>query len=273
MNTDPRPNGSVSDPQTSQPWSRAPWVPFVVPFLVYGLVGSLEPSDPPQANWWGFTVAYEHYPLIYTIKIAATIATLAIFWPGYTKLSSPVRGGGARGGGFSFRISLLAILVGIVGAALWITLCYVPLDRVFAPLGIGNWFDPTDRPAFNPLEKLSDNPAWAYGFLAIRFIGLVLVVPLMEELFLRGFLMRFVMHANWPQIPFGEVNRTAIAVGTIFPMLTHPPSELLAVAVWFSLITWLMIRTKNFWDCVAAHAVTNLLLGIYVVTFKQWWLW
>ena len=31
------------------------------------------------------------------------------------------------------------------------------------------------------------------------------------------------------------------------------------------MITWLMLRTRNIWDCVAAHAITNLILGIYVV--------
>jgi len=34
-----------------------------------------------------------------------------------------------------------------------------------------------------------------------------------------------------------------------------------------------MVRTRNFWDCVAAHAVTNLLLGVYIVAAGQWTLW
>jgi hypothetical protein len=46
-----------------------------------------------------------------------------------------------------------------------------------------------------------------------------------------------------------------------------------AAVVWFSLVTWLMIRTGNIWDCVAAHAVTNLLLGIYVLVSHDWHLW
>ena len=84
--------------------------------------------------------------------------------------------------------------------------------------------------------------------------------------------MRVVMHDNWWQIPFGEVNRTAILVGTLIPALAHP-NELLAAVAWFGMVTWLMVRTRNIWDCVAAHAVTNLLLGIYVLTFDQWYLW
>ena len=73
-------------------------------------------------------------------------------------------------------------------------------------------------------------------------------------------------------MPFGQVTPLAVVVGTAVPMLMHP-GELLAAFVWFSLVTWLMVRTKNIWDCVAAHAMTNLLLGIYVVTQHQWQLW
>jgi membrane protease YdiL (CAAX protease family) len=79
----------------------------------------------------------------------------------------------------------------------------------------------------------------------------------------------FVMQADWWEVPFGRVNAVAVLAGTIVPMLMHP-AELLAAAVWFSLITWLMVRTKNLWDCIAAHAVTNLLLGVYVVLSGQW---
>jgi hypothetical protein len=45
---------------------------------------------------------------------------------------------------------------------------------------------------------------------------------------------------------------------------------LLAALVWFSLVTLLMVRTRSMWDCVVAHAVTNLLLGIYVVYSGSW---
>ena len=103
----------------------------------------------------------------------------------------------------------------------------------------------------------------------MRFFGLVAVVPILEEFFLRGFLMRFVMERDWWEVPFGKASVFAIVLGTAVPMMTHP-GELLAAAVWFSMITWLMLRTRNIWDCVAAHALTNLILGIYVVSSGTW---
>lgn len=246
--------------------ARHPWLLFVLPFAVYMLVGSLEPlppkvdaaagAEPPAASSLG--VRYEHYPIIYTAKIALTIAAMWFVAPGY---------------GFRFRISPLAAVVGVVGVALWIWICSLHLEpKLLGPLGLGWIVGSGERPAYNPLEQLATTPLLAYGFLAIRFLGLAVIVPIIEEFFLRGFVMRFATQEKWWEVPFGTASWTAIAVGTIVPMLMHP-GELLAAAVWFSLVTWLMLRTKNIWDCVAAHAVTNLLLGIYVVAFHQWQLW
>ncbi len=90
-------------------------------------------------------------------------------------------------------------------------------------------------------------------------------MPVIEEFFLRGFLMRLVVDQDWWKVPFGKVNAAAVAVSIVVPVLTHQPGEFLAAAAWFGMVTWLMVRTRNPWDCVLAHAVTNLLLGIYVV--------
>jgi CAAX prenyl protease-like protein len=256
---------------------------FLLPFFVYMLAGSVEPAAPPPltdlqlaapehireqladgpANLVG--LRYKHYPLVYTVKIALTIAAILYVLPGYRQ--------------FPFHISLLSVGVGIVGVVLWIWICSLHLEpKLLAPLGLdwlvsrGAFAGAGTRPAYNPLEALKDTPAWAYTFLAIRFLGLALVVPIIEEFFLRGFLMRFVQDDQWWQVPFGKVTPLAVVVGTAVPMLMHP-GELLAAFVWFSLITWLMVRTKNIWDCVAAHAVTNFLLGVYVVTQHQWQLW
>lgn len=248
-----------------------PWLTFLLPFVVYMVVGSFEPAPPklpiirpdgttrPVANenWFGFE--YEQYPIVYTIKIALTIAAMVLVLPGYRQ--------------FPFRISPLAIVVGVVGVVLWIWLCQLGLERrVLAPLGLEKFLGLGERPAYNPLEQLAATPVWAYTFLAIRFLGLAVVVPIIEEFFLRGFVMRMVIRDDWWNVPFGTVTRAAVVAGTLVPMLMHP-GELLAAFVWFSLVTWLMVRTRNIWDCVAAHAVTNLLLGIYVVTQHQWQLW
>ena len=257
--------------------ARQPWLTFVLPLAVYMLVGALEPTPPketpasvPPAELgptegpeqifdYKMGLSYKHYPIIYTVKIALTIAAMLFVLPGYRQ--------------FAFRISPLAIGVGVVGVVLWIAICWLWLEpKLLGPLGLGSIVGLGERPAYNPLAQLAGCPLCAYSFLAVRFLGLALIVPIIEEFFLRGFLMRFVQTEKWWELPFGVVRPLAVVVGTVVPMLMHP-AELLAAAVWFSLVTWLMVRTRNIWDCVAAHAVTNLLLGIYVITFHQWQLW
>jgi CAAX prenyl protease-like protein len=234
------------------------WATFVLPILVFMLVGCLEPKpagDGSLAGWLG--IPYHYYPAVYTLKIALAVTAVLFVWPGYRV--------------FPLRVSPLAVLVGVVGIVVWVGICLLGLEKkLLEPLGVGGFLDLGTRSAFNPFEELKGYPAACiWGFLAVRFFGLVVVIAVIEEFFLRGFLMRFVMQANWWEVPFGKVNVTAVLVGTLAPMLMHP-AELFAAAVWFSLVTWLMVKTKNIWDCIAAHAITNLLLGVYVVASGEW---
>jgi len=238
------------------------WLTFLLPFIVFMLAGSLEPTpEEPGGAMIGLAIPYSWYPLLYAAKILLTLAAMAFVWPGYRE--------------FPFRISPLAILVGVVGIFVWIGLCSLNVEQRFLvpllqPIGLDGLIGAGTRSGFNPLEQLAARPALAWSFLAVRFLGLVVVVAVIEEFFLRGFLMRFVVDPDtWPEIPFGRITATAAVAGTLVPMLMHP-AELLAAAVWFSMVTWLMVRTRNIWDCVAAHAVTNLLLGIYVVCTGEW---
>ncbi|HEY4761235.1 MAG TPA: CAAX prenyl protease-related protein [Thermoguttaceae bacterium] len=240
---------------------KNPWLVFLLPFVVFMLVGSLEPApDKPGGQSIGLSISYSQYPIVYAIKIALTAAAIGFVWPGYRQ--------------FPCRAGTLAVGVGVAGVVLWIGLCRLDIEHAYLQpvlerVGLGWIIGSGARAAYNPFVQLADYPLWAWLFLFIRFFGLALIVPLIEEFFLRGFVMRFVMEQKWWEVPFGNVSRLAVVAGTVVPMMMHP-AELLAAAVWFSLVTWLMVRTRNIWDCVTAHAVTNLLLGIYVVTTGNW---
>lgn len=283
MSEAPRQPPSAAPPLPPGWLGRHPWAIFLLPMIVYMIVGSFEPKPPAavasevvpvesdaspavlpiddQLHWdlrVGLLphIPYRLYPQVYALKICATCLAMLLVWPGYRT--------------FGGRVRPLAVGVGAIGVVLWIALCHLGLEaRLLKPIGLGWLVGAGQRSAFNPLEHLATNPAWAYGFLAIRFVGLAAVVPVIEEFFLRGFLMRYVVHDQWWNVPFGVVNGTAVIVGTAVPMLMHP-GELLAALVWFSLVTWLMVRTRNIWDCVVAHAVTNFLLGVYVVASGHW---
>jgi CAAX prenyl protease-like protein len=240
-----------------------PWLVCLLPFVVFMLAGSLEPkppaheAEPAAKSWFDFGIEYRHYPLVYTAKIALTVATMIFVWPGYSK--------------YPLRLNWkLALTVGIVGAVAWIALAI--LQHAVLAQAESGWLKSLGaRSAFNPFEELKDQSLLAYGFWALRLFGLVLVVPVIEEFFLRSCVMRYVVSERFWEVPFGDVTRVVVIAGTIVPVLMHP-QEALAAAVWFSAVTWLMIRTRSIWSCVLAHATTNLLLGIYVIASGQWWL-
>jgi len=249
---------SASPPGGQDSWlARNPWAPLVVPFAIYMLCGMFEPTPDKPFQMLGLTIEYAQYPLVYLVKILLTLAAVAAFWPAYRQ--------------YPFRLTGLAPVVGVVGAVLWVVICKLEIEaNVLGPLGLDSVIDLGRRVGFNPLEEYADRPALAYGFLALRFIGLALVVPFIEEFFLRAFVMRFVIDADWWKVPFGTITPLAVAAGTIIPVLSHP-AELLAAAVWFTLVTWLMFKTKSIWDCIVAHAVTNGLLGVWVVASGDWY--
>ena len=240
---------------------RHRWLVFLLPFLVLMILSTLEPTpSEPGGKAIGLAIPYTFYPWLYTIKIAATLAAVAFVLPGYRQ--------------FPPRVTLLGIVVGVIGGPLWIGICSLQVEHTYLlplleKLHAGWIVGSGVRAAYNPFEQLADQPLWAWSFLAVRFLGLVAVVPLIEEFFLRGFVMRFVVDAQWWDVPFGKVNRLAIVLGTAVPMMMHP-GELLAALLWFSMITWLMLKTRNIWDCVIAHAATNLILGVYVVLSGDW---
>jgi hypothetical protein len=231
----------------------------VLPLATFMAVGSFEPKPAAVAageSSLAWQLPYAAYPLVYALKIALTTAALAWVWPALRA--------------FPRRVSLWSLAVGVVGIFVWVGLWRLQGQLLpFLPETVKGWLGLGERSAYNPLAELADRPALAYGFLAIRLFGLTVVIALAEEIFLRGFLMRFFVRPDWWKVPFGEVNTAAVVAGTLVPMLMHP-AEMLAAAVWFSLVTWLMIKTRSLWDCVVAHATTNLLLGCYVIWSGQW---
>jgi CAAX prenyl protease-like protein len=127
------------------------------------------------------------------------------------------------------------------------------------------------RPSFNPFQQIPDETLQLV-FLLLRFCLLALLVPIIEELFLRGWLIRYIEDPTWWAVSLVSLSLRSVAWATIYGVLAHP-GEALAAFVWFSLVSWLMLRTGNLWDCVVAHGITNLLLGIYIVAFGAWHLW
>ena len=239
---------------TPRPTNRAelfeqhPWIAYVGPFLVFALLTTLEPTPESEGQGGLLDFPYAWYPWIYTAKIALTLAAVGLCWPGLS----------TKG----IRISPLAVAVGTLGIFIWVGIWHLQLEQRLLP----EFLQGGSRSSYNPMVEIGGSGG--YAFLTVRFIGLALAVPIIEELFMRGFFMRYYTSVHWPTLDYGQISYQAVAIATAFSVAMHP--ERFAMLVWFTMITLLMYRTRNIWDCIIAHAVTNFLLGLYVVWFDQW---
>lgn len=236
-----------------------PTVAFLTPLLVFLVIVQWYPSfsDGQQTADGGVSFDTKLYMAMLVVQIAIATGLLVWFRKIYLRH-------------FLMKISPLSVVVGVVGIFVWVGLCHLELEnQVLALIGWGK--TSAERPSFNPFLHLP-TVGWQIAFLVPRFVVLAIIVPIIEELFLRGWVVRFVHDPDWELVSLKRLSWAAILAPTVYGVSTHPGEAVAAIA-WFSLVTWLMLKTGNVWDCVMAHAVTNLLLGIYVIWFAQWQLW
>jgi CAAX prenyl protease-like protein len=188
----------------------------------------------------------DQYVWLYFGKIAVVVAALVWARPTWKDVK------------WEPKFIPIAIVIGVVLCAVWIG-----LERISYP-HIG------DRSAYNPWEKIPDAGLRA-AFVAVRFFGLVLVVPFMEELFWRSFGLRYATQTDFKALPIGKFSQTGALVCCALFALAHP--EWAPALVFAGGLTFLVWKTKSIFACIVAHATTNLALGIYVVTQGAWALW
>src|SRR3954465_7615994 len=217
-------------------------IAFILPmgaFLVLlGLTGS---GNRPETGSWFAYPAYWTYPA-QTVICGALVLW---FWRDY-ELRPP------RGIWF-------ALLVGVVVFAIWIA----PQQFLgFAPRATG--FDP---------EVFAAQPSLYWSTVIFRFLRLVVVVPLVEEIFWRGFLLRYLISERFTTVAVGAFSWLSFAVVTLAFGLAHSPADWVAALICGALYNLVAYRTRSLAACVAAHATTNLLLGLWIMQTRQWGFW
>lgn len=217
---------------------------YLLPFCLYLLGTNLLSSSP------------DHYPLGYSLVVVGVSFATWLLLRGRNILKPHARIGPG-------------VLVGVLGIGVWIGLCELGLERDLAA-SLPNWLHPAPRVGFNPNEQISD-PVWRSGFVAVRLWGLVVLVPLIEELFWRGFLARWLIEPNWQHVPLGVFSVGSFLIVVALFTLAHP--EWLAAACYCAMLNGLLMWKRDLWNCVVAHAVSNLLLSIYILSTASWELW
>ena len=183
---------------------------------------------------------------LYGVRVALVLGALTVLWRSYTELTDPTS---AKASDWVWGVG-----AGVAVFVLWVVLDVEP----FAFPAEGG-FDPRSGGSVD------------LRFAAMRLAGATLVVPVMEELFWRSFILR------WLQRPaFLSVNpRTVGLRALIFSSVLFATEHRLWLAGLLAGLAygWLYKRSGNLWVPILAHALTNGLLGAYVLATGSWSFW
>jgi CAAX prenyl protease-like protein len=110
----------------------------------------------------------------------------------------------------------------------------------------------------------------------LRLASATLVVPIFEELFLRSFLVRYLEttrteHGDFRRIPLGQLSLRSVAGAVIAMAVTH--DRWIRGGLYSALMLAVLHRERRMDGILWAHAVTNLLLGVHVITTETWGFW
>jgi CAAX prenyl protease-like protein len=196
-----------------------------------------------RLGWTGMELRW-----LYPLKIALIVALLWFWRREYVELTWPSRGNGRNG--------IIATAVGIAVFVAWINLG-------------ANWMTvAASAPGYQPLGP-GGQIAW--GLIAIRFAGAALVVPVMEELFWRSFLLRWLVRPDFLQVNPASVGLKAFAITAVLFAVEH--NLWLAGLVAGIAYNALYARSRTLWSPLLAHGVTNTLLGVWVIATGRWDYW
>lgn len=223
-------------------WSRI--IPFAVFMLFIGLQQILEWT---VVNGW-LDLTAQQMLYLYPLKALLVTGLLIFFWSKYTELHFA-----------DFKNlthTIASISLGLLVFILWIN-----MDWGIATFGESKGFDPfliTDDTTRNLM-------------IFSRLFGAALVVPIMEELFWRSFMLRYIITANFTTVRIGTYTLTSFVICAVLFGLEHNLflAGIMAGVSYSLLLYW----TKSIFQCILAHAVTNLVLGIYVLQTGYWQFW
>ncbi|MBI5666355.1 MAG: CAAX prenyl protease-related protein [Nitrospirae bacterium] len=210
------------------------WFPRVIPFAVFMLFVVLESLFEPDVY------------LIYIVKSIAVGLILLHFRRRYSEIIWNV----------SFKDIFIAAALGIIVFVLWINMTWD-----FAVLG--------EPRANNPYSLLGKGSFYLAIFF--RIFGSAVVVPVMEELFWRSFLIRWIDNQDFLKTPLGTFTLRSFIISVLLFGSEHSLWLAgIAAGIFYNL---LLYYRKNIFLCMISHGVTNFVLAVYVLSTHRWMFW
>lgn len=211
-------------------------VPFVLYILFLPLNGWLASAAPGfDARW------------LYALQCALVVVALLIYRTHYVELFEAPR--------LSALHWAVSVGVGLAVFALWIA-----LDADWMTIGTSRGFDPRDADGrIDPVLAV------------LRVSGSALVVPVMEELFWRSFIARWIDRPEFLSVAPAALSMKALIVSSLLFGAEH--HLWLAGIVAGLAYAGLYRQTGNLWSPIIAHAVTNGVLGGWILATGNWQFW
>lgn len=108
--------------------------------------------------------------------------------------------------------------------------------------------------------------------VTLRFVRAALLVPVLEELFWRGWLPRWLVNPDWQKVEIGRYTTLAFAGTALLFAAEHGPYwevGLLCGVIY----NWWCWKTKSLGDLIYVHAVTNAALSAFVLATGRYEYW
>ncbi len=219
-------------------FAASPVYARVAPFVIFLILTSLQDILGADLRYW--------------LYLAKTVAGAWLIWE-MRHFVAEMR----------WAFSWEAVAVGVGVFILWVGLdAWVPKNHLFFKPGGGDW---------NPHEQFGPGAALAWLFIGVRIFGSTVIVPPLEEVFYRSFLYRYFVRTDFQNLPIGQRHAWSWVVTSLIFGLVH--YEWLAGILCGLVYQWLVIRKGRLGDAMTAHALTNLLLGLWVVWRGAWGFW
>jgi CAAX prenyl protease-like protein len=167
----------------------------------------------------------------------------------------------------SFRVvsPVLSILLGVVVFVIWIA------PDALIPGYREHWL--FQNAIFGRLHSSIDPQLLSDPLvLAMRCIRAIVIVPIVEELFWRGWVMRWVISNDFESVAIGTYSARSMWITALLFASEHGPYWEVGLLAGL-LYNWWFVRTKSLSDCILAHAVTNGALSLYVILTHKWEYW
>ncbi len=207
----------------------------VAPFAIYAVVGFFQDQLGPGSLYW-----------VYIVK---TLLGAWVLWE-VRPLVQEMR----------WKLGWEAVLVGIGIFVLW-----VGLDGLYprlVKLGAGA----------KPFEQFGSASAFAWFYVVVHLAGMTIIVPPVEEIFYRSFLYRYFVRLDFLTLPLGFFHPLSFVVTSVIFGLMHPDRWVAGILCGLA-YQGLVVRKNRLGDAMTAHAITNLLLGLWVLWRGAWSFW